>query len=57
MLRHLIAQVGIGQIVLGTDHPYPWVADAVGHVLDTPALTDADKIAILSGNAERMLKT
>ena len=56
-LRHLVAEMGIGQIVLGTDHPYPWVADAVGHVLNTPGLSDTDKIAILSGNAERMLKT
>ena len=23
-LRHLAAQVGVGQIMLGSDHPYPW---------------------------------
>lgn len=57
MLRHLVAETGVSQIVLGTDHPYPWVDDPVGHVMNTAGLSDADKIAILSGNAERMLKT
>ena len=23
-LRHLVAQVGASQVVLGTDHPIPW---------------------------------
>ena len=25
-LRHLIAEVGASQIVLGTDYPFPWVS-------------------------------
>jgi aminocarboxymuconate-semialdehyde decarboxylase len=54
-LRHLIAQAGISQIVLGTDYPFPWTTTAVDHVLGTPGLSDADKVAILGGNASRLL--
>ena len=54
-LRHLIAVCGIGQIVVGTDHPFPWTARAVDHVLETPGLSDSDKIAILGGNAAKLL--
>jgi aminocarboxymuconate-semialdehyde decarboxylase len=54
-LRHLIAQAGISQIVLGTDYPFPWTTTAVDHVLGTPGLSDADRVAILGGNAARLL--
>jgi len=54
-LRHLIAVCGVSQIVLGTDYPYPWTSSAVDHVLGTPGLSDADKVAILGGNAARLL--
>src|SRR3984893_9088354 len=35
-LRHLIAEVGASQIVLGTDYPFPWTKTAVDHILATP---------------------
>lgn len=54
-LRHLIAQVGVSQLVLGTDHPIPWAEDAVGHVLNTPGLSDEHKIAILQNTAAKLL--
>ncbi|HEX3764306.1 MAG TPA: amidohydrolase family protein [Kofleriaceae bacterium] len=54
-LRHLAAEVGASQIVVGTDSPYPWTTTAVEHVLNTPTLSDADKLAILQGNAARLL--
>jgi aminocarboxymuconate-semialdehyde decarboxylase len=54
-LRHLVAVSGSSQIVLGTDHPFPWTSTAVDHVLGTPGLSDADRIAILGGNAARLL--
>src|SRR5206468_2722519 len=54
-LRHLVAQVGVSQIVLGTDFPYPWTSTAVDHVLGASGLSDADRRAILSGNAAKLL--
>jgi len=54
-LRHLAAEVGTSQIMIGTDHPIPWVEDPVGHVMGTPELSDDDRLAILGGNAIRVL--
>jgi aminocarboxymuconate-semialdehyde decarboxylase len=53
-LRHLVAEVGSGQIMLGTDYPFPWEEHPVNHVLATETLTDDEKIAILGGNAARL---
>lgn len=55
-LRHLVAEVGASQIVLGTDYPYPWMSTAVEHVLATPELSDSEREAILSGNAAQLLR-
>jgi aminocarboxymuconate-semialdehyde decarboxylase len=55
-LRHLVAEIGADRIVLGTDYPYPWSPAAVDHVLSTTTLSDADRIAILGGNAARLLR-
>ena len=54
-LRHLVAEAGASQIVIGTDHPIPWQEYPVEHILATPGLSDADRIAILGGNAQRLL--
>ncbi len=54
-LRHLIAETGASQIVLGTDYPYPWTATAVDHILATPDLSDDERIAILGETAARLL--
>jgi predicted TIM-barrel fold metal-dependent hydrolase len=53
-LRHLVAQVGASQVVLGSDHPIPWEQHPVDHVLGTDTLSDDDKIAILGGNAAEL---
>jgi aminocarboxymuconate-semialdehyde decarboxylase len=55
-LRHLVAVAGVSQIMLGTDFPYPWTTTAVDHVLNTPGFSDADKIAILGGNAMKLFR-
>ncbi len=55
MLRHLIAHVGVSQLVIGTDHPIPWAEHAIDHVLNTPGLSDADKVSILQGTAAKLL--
>jgi len=54
-LRHLIAVCGITQIVLGTDHPFPWTTTGIDHILGTSGLSDNDRRAILGGNAARLL--
>src|SRR5262249_50734668 len=54
-LRHLAAVAGSGQLVVGTDFPYPWTKTAVDHVVGTPGLTDDEKVAILGGTAARLL--
>src|SRR6266566_3490134 len=43
-MRHLIAETGIGQVMIGTDYPFPWNKVPVDHVLSTPGLSDDDKI-------------
>ena len=54
-LRHLAAEAGTGQIVMGTDYPFPWTSTSVDHILATPGLSDADKIAMLGGTAMSLL--
>ena len=54
-LRHLAAQVGSSQIVMGTDYPFPWQDKAVDHILNTPSLSDAERAAILGETASRLL--
>jgi predicted TIM-barrel fold metal-dependent hydrolase len=53
-LRHLIAQVGASQLVIGSDHPIPWEERPVDHVLNTP-MSAAQHVAILGGNAAKLL--
>jgi aminocarboxymuconate-semialdehyde decarboxylase len=48
-------EVGASQIVLGTDYPFPWTKTAVDHILTTPGLSDAERIAILGETAEKLL--
>jgi len=54
-LRHLIAETGAKQIMIGTDYPFPWTSTEVELVMNTPGLTDEDRIAILGGTAARLL--
>ncbi|MEO7403568.1 MAG: amidohydrolase family protein [Burkholderiales bacterium] len=53
-LRHLVAQVGVGQVVIGTDHPIPWAEFPVDHVMSTTALSMNERAAILGGNAAKL---
>ena len=54
-LRHLIAETGPDRIMIGTDYPFPWTSTEVDLVLNTPGLTDDQRIAILGGTAARLL--
>src|SRR5579862_1532729 len=55
-LRHLVAECGVSQIMIGTDYPFPWSTTTVDHVLNTPGLSDGDKRAILGENAAKLLR-
>ena len=55
-LRHLAANVGSSQIMLGTDYPYPWEDKAVDHILNTPSLSDDERIAMLGETAAKLLR-
>jgi len=54
-LRHLVAEVGVSQVLYGTDVPFNWPV-TVDLVLNAPFLSDADKAAILGGNAAKVLR-
>jgi len=54
-LRHLVAQVGSSQLMLGSDHPIPWEEHPVDHVFATSTLSNKEKAAILGLNAARVL--
>lgn len=55
-LRHLVAECGASQIVMGTDYPYPWTSTAVEHILGTPSLSDTERAAILGDTACKLLR-
>ncbi len=54
-LRHLAAEVGSSQIVIGTDHPIPWWSTSVDHLLNAPGFTDDERYAMLGGTASKLL--
>ena len=54
-LRHLAAQVGTSQIMLGSDNPFPWEQHPVDHIFATTTLSDSEKRAILGENAAKLL--
>jgi predicted TIM-barrel fold metal-dependent hydrolase len=53
-IRHLAAQVGAGQIVLGSDYPYPWQLNPVDHILASASLSDEEKADILGRTAAKL---
>jgi aminocarboxymuconate-semialdehyde decarboxylase len=54
-LRHLVAECGASQIVMGTDWPFPWTTTAVDHILNAPGLSADERRAILGGTASKLL--
>src|SRR5687767_14333046 len=54
-LRHLAAEVGSSQLVIGTDHPIPWQDKAVDHILKSPGFTNAERRAMLGETAAKLL--
>jgi predicted TIM-barrel fold metal-dependent hydrolase len=56
-IRHLVAQVGVGQVVLGSDYPYPFQLQPVDHIFASESLSDKHKADILGRTAARLLTT
>ena len=54
-LRHLAAEVGVSQLMLGTDHPYPWQPASVDHILEAEGFSDDERVAMLGATAARLL--
>ena len=54
-LRHLVAELGVSQIVYGTDTPYNWPSP-VDLILQASFLKDTEKEAILGGNLVQLLR-
>ena len=54
-LRHLVAEMGAGRVVYGTDLPYPW-PDMIDTIVGSRILTDSQKRDILGGNLARLLR-
>jgi aminocarboxymuconate-semialdehyde decarboxylase len=53
-IRHLVAQVGASQIVLGTDHPYIWEPHPADPIFATASLSDDEKADILGRTAAKL---
>ena len=52
----LMGSLGNGEtLVLGTDYPYPWDDKTVDHIMNTPSLSDEERVAILGGTAAKLL--
>jgi aminocarboxymuconate-semialdehyde decarboxylase len=54
-IRHLVAQVGASQIVLGSDYPYPWQMQPVDHIFACATLSDDERANILGRTAAKLL--
>ncbi len=54
-LRHLVAEMGVSQVVFGTDIPFNWPV-TLDLIVNASVLSDAEKEAILGGNLVRLLR-
>ena len=53
-IRHLAAQVGASQIMLGSDYPYPWQLNPVDHIFASTSLSEDEKADIIGRTAARL---
>jgi aminocarboxymuconate-semialdehyde decarboxylase len=54
-VRHLVAQVGASQLMMGSDYPYIWELHPVDHIFACDSLNSKQKAAVLHGNAARVM--
>src|SRR6185295_23136 len=50
-IRRLAPQVGAGQIVLGSDYPYPWQLQPIDHIFPSASFSEDEKADILGRTA------
>ena len=56
-LAHLIEEVGVEQLMLGTDHDFGMTnRNPVAHLLSVKGLSEADIESILNGTAKKLFK-
>jgi aminocarboxymuconate-semialdehyde decarboxylase len=53
-IRHLAAQVGASQIMLGSDYPYPWQLSPVDHIFACASLSNGEKADVLGRTAAKL---
>jgi aminocarboxymuconate-semialdehyde decarboxylase len=53
-IRHLAAQVGVSQLVLGSDYPFPWQLAPVDHIFACTSLSDEEKADVLGRTAAKL---
>ena len=53
-IRHLVAQVGASQLVLGSDYPFPWQLQPVDHIFACSSLSDEETADILGRTAAKL---
>jgi predicted TIM-barrel fold metal-dependent hydrolase len=53
-IRHLVAQVGASQIMLGSDYPFPWQLSPVDHIFACTSLSDDEKADIVGRTAAKL---
>jgi aminocarboxymuconate-semialdehyde decarboxylase len=54
-IRHLVGEIGAGQVVYGTDIPFNW-PNTLDVILKATNLSDAEKSAILGGTLQKLLR-
>ena len=54
-LRHLVAEMGVSQVVFGTDIPFNWPV-TLDMIVNASVLSNTEKAAILGGNLIRLLR-
>lgn len=54
-LRHLVAEMGVSQVVFGSDQPFPW-PNTIDLIVEADFLTNSEKEAILGGNLRALLR-
>ena len=56
ILQFLASQVGVSELMIGTDHPIPWKENPIDLVMNAKGFNACERIQMLASNASRLLK-